>query len=70
MAQAKITDPLGYKCAPDGHTIVTYPLGVVVTGQVAVWALADHKAARMFDPRTETKVTGPTETKFRRKRKA
>jgi len=69
MAQAKITDPLGYQCAPDGHTIVTYPAGMVVTGQVAEWALADHKAARMFDPRTETKVTGPTDTKARGKRK-
>jgi len=63
MAQAKITRPMGYACAPEGHTIVVYPFGAIVDGDVAEWALADHAAVRMF----ENKVDGPTETKRRRK---
>lgn len=66
--QAKITRKGGYKCAPNGHTVQTYPEGEVVTGQVAEWALADKAASRMFDPREETKVTPPPETKAKRGR--
>lgn len=66
MSQAKITAPLGFNCAPDGHTIVNFPMGSVVEGKVAVWALADKKASRLFDPRTETKIIAPNETKSRK----
>ena len=63
MSKAKITRALGYLCAPEGHTIVVFPFGAIVEGDVAEWALADHAAVRLFD----TKVDGPTETKRRRK---
>jgi hypothetical protein len=66
MPKAKITKKDGYKCAPNGHTVVTYPFGSEVDGQVAEWALAAHAASRVFDsPVKEAKVTGPTETKTR-----
>lgn len=63
MTQAKITAQAGYRCAPDGHTVVTLPVGTVVTGQIAEWAMADKMAARMFDPREEKKIETATETK-------
>jgi len=73
MTTAKITKKDGYKCAPDGHSVVTIPFGATVDGQVAEWALADRAASRMFDPREETKVVAPDEVKAkpapRRKRK-
>ena len=43
--------------------------GEIVEGQVAEWAIADHAAQAMFDPREKTKITPPTEIK-KRKRKA
>lgn len=67
MSQAKITKPDGYRCAPGGAMIETFPFGTIVTGQVAEWALADKAAQRMFDPRTETKVEMPPETKTSRR---
>lgn len=70
MATAKITKKDGYKCAPQGHTVVEFPFGEEVTGQVAEWALADQAAKRLFDPREETKVIAPTETKNKPKPKA
>ena len=63
MNKAKITDPKGYNAAPLGHTVEHYPFGAAVDGQVAKWALADGKARADFDPRSETKVYAPTETK-------
>lgn len=68
MDKAKITAKNGFRCAPEGHTIVTFPHGEIVTGQVATWALASGDASRMFDPRTETKVAGPDEVKAAPKR--
>ena len=65
MSQAKITKPEGYRCAPRGAVIEHFAAGSIVTGQVAEWALADHAAQRMFDPREETKVVAPSETKKR-----
>ena len=61
--KAKITHKDGYNCAPHGHTVEHYPYGAAVDGQVAKWALADGKASADFDPRSETKVFAPTETK-------
>ena len=64
MSKAKITKKDGYRCAPEGHTVVTFPFGAIVTGQIAEWALADKAASRMFPASDrEKKVTGPTETK-------
>lgn len=67
--RAKITKQDGYKCAPEGHTIVTIPFGTIVEGRVAEWALAAHAASRMFDPVKERKVIVPTETKKRGRRR-
>ena len=67
MSKAKITKSDGYRCAPEGHTVVSFPAGSIVTGKVAEWALADKAASRMFDA-PETKVTPPTETKKRKPR--
>tara|TARA_R110000796_G_scaffold1047_1_gene3959 strand:+ start:121 stop:420 length:300 start_codon:yes stop_codon:yes gene_type:complete len=61
--KAKITHKDGYNAAPLGHTVEHYPFGAAVEGQVAKWALADGKASADFDPRSETKVFAPTETK-------
>lgn len=67
MTQAKITKKDGYRCAPDGAVVQTFAFGEVVTGRVADWALADHAAHRMFDPREETKVETVPEVKRRRR---
>lgn len=69
MSKAKITKQDGYRCAPEGHTVILFPAGSIVTGKVAEWALDDRAASRMFDA-PETKVTPPTETKAKRKPRA
>lgn len=65
MTRAKITKKDGYRCAPKGAVIEVFQFGEIVDGQVAEWALADRAASRLFDPREETKVEAPTETKKR-----
>lgn len=69
MTTAKITRKEGYRCAPNGVHVETYAFGETVSGQVAEWAIADKAAKRMFDPREETKVVTPPETKAKRGRK-
>lgn len=79
--RAKITKIGGYMCSPTGHTVETFDHGCIVEGQVAEWALQDHAAARIMEPKPETaeieaphapdleaKVTGPSETKPKRTR--
>lgn len=63
MSRAKITNKNGYDCAPNGCRVEHFVFGTVVEGKVAEWALADKAASRMFDPREETKVVVPEETK-------
>jgi hypothetical protein len=63
MTKAKITNAAGYNCAPLGHTVEHYPFGAAVEGKVAKWALDAGMASADFDPRSETKVFAPTETK-------
>ena len=65
MKKAKITNKDGYRCAPDGHTVIVIPFGTVVDGQIAEWALADKAASAMFAPVEERKVVAPPETKKR-----
>ena len=65
MKKAKITNKDGYRCAPDGHTVIVIPSGTVVEGQIAEWALADKAASAMFAPVEERKVVAPPETKKR-----
>ena len=67
--KAKITKEDGFECAPDGHTVVVFNFGDIVTGQVAEWALAARAASAMFDPREDTKVVAPPETKGKASRK-
>lgn len=70
MTKAKITAKEGFRCAPDGHTIITIPFGTEVDGQIAKWALDAHKASRMFDPRTDTQaMSAAPETKDAPKRR-
>jgi len=69
IPRAKITAAEGYKCAPNGCKVEMFPFGSIVDGKVADWALADKAASAMFDPREETKITGPDETKAKAKRK-
>lgn len=64
--RAKITAPQGFRMAPEGHTIITYPEGTIVEGKIAEAALECHAAARMFDPVEERKVVAVKETKRRK----
>ncbi len=66
MDRAKITAKDGYRCAPEGHTVVVFAFGEIVTGKVAKCALVDKAASRLFDPREKTKVITPPETKKRK----
>lgn len=68
MTQAKITKRDGYKCAPQGHSLQTFPFGAIVSGQVAEWAIADKAAQRMFDPRSDVQASVELETKAPAKR--
>lgn len=68
MTRAKITRADGFACSLDGYTITTYPQGAIVTGKAAEWALRQHAAARMFDPRQETAAIIDLETKAPAKR--
>lgn len=63
VTKAKITLPAGYKCAPQGHTVITIPMGETVTGDIAEWAIGDGAAQRMFNPVEEAKIVAPAETK-------
>lgn len=68
--RAKITKKDGYRCAPEGHTVITIPFGTVVEGKIAEWALADRAASRLFDPREPESIAQdtPPETKGKLKR--
>lgn len=61
--RARINAPLGYRCAPDGKAVLFFPEGSEVTGQVAMWALADFAAVAVYDPREETKIETVPEIK-------
>jgi hypothetical protein len=65
--RAKIVNRNGYRCAPDGHTVKFYPLGEIVTGDVAGWAIDEGFAMPVVEtpapPVLEAKVIVPQETK-------
>ena len=61
--KAKITAPHGYKCAPDGHTVVHFDFGTIVEGAIAEMAILDGHASAFQDVEIEAKVVAPTETK-------
>lgn len=45
--KAIIIAPNGYRCAPNGSTVVSYEIGTEVDGKVAEWAVADGAAEPM-----------------------
>ena len=61
--KAKITNPNGYKCAPEGHTIMHFDAGSIVEGVVAEMAILDGHAMAFQDVEIETKVVAPDEIK-------
>jgi hypothetical protein len=61
--KAKITSPNGYKCAPEGHTIMHFDAGSIVEGVVAEMAILDGHAMAFQDVEIETKVVAPDEIK-------
>lgn len=69
--RAQITKPDGFRCAPQGHTTVTLPIGTIVEGEPARWAL-EAGAGVKIGPAYDAKVVQPAERKARapRKRKA
>lgn len=54
-----------WSVAPEGHTTTHYKAGDVLAGKAAQLAL---DAGVAFDPREETKVVAPPETKAKRGR--
>lgn len=54
-----------YACAPEGHTVLRFMHGAVVTGRAAEMALADKAGEVIGAPVLETKVTPPDEKKKR-----
>lgn len=65
--KAKITTPNGYKCAPEGHTIMHFDAGSIVEGVIAEMAILDGHATAFQDVEIEAKVVAPTETKVESK---
>lgn len=61
--KAKITNPNGYKCAPEGHTIMHFDAGAIVEGAIAEMAILDGYATAFQDVEIETKIVAPSEIK-------
>ena len=53
-----------FACAPEGHTVLRFKAGDLLTGKAAAMALEDGAG---FNPVEETKVTPKLETKRGRK---
>lgn len=70
MTKAKITAEEGFRCAPEGHTVITIPQGTIVEGDIAEWALEAKAASRMMEKKPpENKAEAPAETKTARRSK-
>ena len=69
MIEAVITEPRGYRCAPEGHTTVSFPFGTKVSGIVAEWALAAGAAEKRGGVALDTKVVSAPEVKKKSRRK-
>jgi hypothetical protein len=64
--KARITKVGGYKCAPEGHTVVTFAEGEVVEGLTAQLAVDDRAAEFVsWASERETKVIAVPEKKHR-----
>ena len=57
-----------YRCAPDGHTVMDYREGDVLTGAAAEYALADGAGFVPVDE-PENKATQPPETQATTRRR-
>ena len=51
--RAKIIAPAGFRIAPEGHTVITYPDGSIVEGMIAEIAIQSGYAKRI-DETAET----------------
>ena len=64
MQRAKITNKDGYRCAPEGHTVVTIPFGDIIEGDMAKAAIASRDAQALGPQKkakgksSETKAKG------------
>lgn len=45
--KAEITAPMGFRIAPEGHTVITYPFGKIVEGMVAEEAVLAGMARKV-----------------------
>ena len=45
--KAEITAPQGFRIAPEGHTVVTFGAGEIVTGKIAEEAIATGNARKI-----------------------
>lgn len=61
--QARISVPV-YRCAPEGHTVLSFAEGTVVSGAVAQLAITDGAGVAMDVGPIETKITPPPEAKI------
>ena len=61
MTKAKITAQLGWRYAPEGHTVVTLPWGTEIEGRFAQIAIDAGAAVPVVS--YATKVNGPNEFK-------
>lgn len=53
-----------YSCAPEGHSVIRFEAGAIITGRAAEMALADGAGLEAGIPEPlETKITPPDETK-------
>lgn len=69
MAKCKLTR--AYSCAPEGHTVIRFEIGAMLTGRAAEMALADGAGIEIGEaPALETKITPPDETKAPAKTRA
>ena len=67
--QVRITNPKGYMAAANGFTVVNYPFGSIVNGNVAAWAIEDKAGEFVLQPELENKIVTVGEIKTKRKKK-
>lgn len=66
--RVQITAIGGFRCAPEGHTVVTYPIGTILEGAGAEMALAASAGVKVGPP-ASAKVVSPPEIKTAKPRR-
>jgi len=67
--RAEVIAPNGFRCAPKGHTIVTFKLGAIIEGNAAIWAVDAGAAVWLpAEDDREIKVVTAPERKRRGRR--